>query len=168
MRIKYYAAAMVAATFSFPASSQTLWQGASVGMTKAEVVKIYPDARPILYDGQDKLVKTEPVSIFNVPFLVSFQFNNEKLYKVRIQASNRKNNMIMKNPRKTYLQVSDELLKRYGRPNKEQKSSFIANESQYFLVDGVSIKLNYMEIPSSSSSSISVEYEYLIGGENPL
>jgi hypothetical protein len=166
LRVSRIAIAAIAVMATTPALAQPLWQNTNVGMSESDVIKLYPDAKPVTMSGKEVLIKTEPMTVFGAPFTVAFQFDGEKLYQVRMQAMNTGDQNPLPNPMLTYMQVSDELIKRYGQPIKVDTSSLITSESKYFLNDGVSIKLNYMQMPSLAS--VSIEYESSVGGDNPL
>lgn len=157
---------MSAAALAAPLSAQTLWQDMTVGMAESEVLKKYPDARSITVGGKEALATKDPVSLFGAPFNVIFQFAGGKLYEVRLQAMNFGSMRPLENPLLTYMQVSNELIKRYGQPSRVNKSSLMTSETKYFLKDGVSIELNYMK--SDSMAGVSITYESSVGGDNPL
>lgn len=166
MRVLKIVIAVAAVTATTPGFAQALWQNRYSGMSLADVMKLYPDAKSVTMSGKEALIKTDPIVVVGVPFTVSFEFNSEKLFRVRMRATNSRDRRPFANPMITYIQVSDELIKRYGRPIKFDRSSAINAESKYFLNSGISIRLNYMQI--SSMASISVEYDSSVGGEKPL
>lgn len=164
--LAFFPVAIISVMAAAPASAETLWQNTSVGMSPTDVMNLYPDTKPTTLSGNEALIKSGRVTIFDTAFLVSFEFNTEKLFRVNLSASNISDNNALSSPLVTYKLVANELIKRYGRPNKVQTDSVIAGETQYFLKDGVSIKLNYMQF--DTYKSISIRYESSTGGENPL
>lgn len=166
MRILQIGVAAIALAATTPAFAQTLWQNTNVGMSQADVMKLYPDTKSVTMSGKESLIKSEPITLFGAPFLVSFKFDRGKLFQVRMQAMNSGERQPLTNPMVTYMQVSDELIKRYGLPTEADTSSVITSESKSFLKDGVSIQLNYMQV--ASMTSISIEYTSSTGGENLL
>jgi hypothetical protein len=156
---------LVLAVIPSPSSARTLWQDTVVGMSPNDVIKLYPDSRQTVVDGVDSLIKMERITIFNSNFLVVFGFKNAKLFRVELSASDMLNSRDLKNPSLVYLQLSDELTKRYGVPINIDKSLLVDAESKYFLSNGISVSLKYMKI---KSSLISINYSLSTGGENAL
>lgn len=148
-----------------PSSASTLWQDTNVGMSPSDVVKLYPDCRSTVRDGNDLLVKGEQITIFKSKFLVVFEFKKSKLFRVGLLSTDMLNKEELQNPLLVYLQVTGELVKRYGQPIKVDRSSVLESESKFFTSNGISVRLNYSKI---TSSSISIDYISSIGGENAL
>jgi hypothetical protein len=175
--MSFVIAACLGMAVSSAASSQTLWQNTKVGMSPEEVKTLYPAALgpKVPYGGES--MSENDVSIFGQLFDVLFQFQDHKLRQVSVSSGSGYASSLLgqhlDNPAVEYLEISEELTKKYGAPvyTHDSNAFKMLTKEDDFLSNGVSIRLTYMDTTALTANGdifVSITYEPANGGNAPL
>jgi len=111
---------LVSASLAMHALADDGWQKARWGMTKEEVAKVYPEAKPDSGGGAGQLavgLSLTEYPLVDGKFQVKFLFDaQKKLASVRVEEDGRH----PRNGDKTFLRLKQLLTARYGKPVREE------------------------------------------------
>jgi hypothetical protein len=161
IRLRRFFGALALCALSLTASAQELWQGASAGMSEAQVRQLFSgvatSSRPPLEDGTEVKLELGDVQILGATFRARFFFKTARLVRV---------SLAHEGPDKSEVEVNvlegrllDALRTKYGRELSRDVvgASSVHSEVTKWTSAGAAITLTHISV--RGSASLGVIYE---------